>query len=43
VPPVTERSLRDDVKVPFFGLLGGADDPGLLIGTVVAVVAVPSS
>jgi hypothetical protein len=48
VPPVMDRSLRDDVKVAFCVLLGatvayllaGADDPGLLIGAVGAIVVV---
>jgi hypothetical protein len=48
VPPLMERSLRDDLKVAFFVFLGavaayllfGADDPGLLIGTAVGLAAV---
>jgi inner membrane protein involved in colicin E2 resistance len=46
IPPVMERSLRDDVKVAFCILLGatlgylllGADDPGLLVGALVGNV-----
>ena len=48
VPPVMERSLRDDVKVAFFVLLGvtvgylvfGADDSDVLLGALVGLVAV---
>jgi F0F1-type ATP synthase assembly protein I len=45
MPPVMERSLRDDVKAAVFVLLGaglgylvtGADDPWLLVGSLIGV------